>query len=223
MLKDRTNVKKHESFALLSFCRQQGNKRALFGSSIVHNNTITLKISHAEDSRDFNCHHYYGYEEIIEVEMSATQFTDAITNMNTEGVPVTLRYLNGETMEQTPFEGKVSQFEDEFSENIKEVLGRTGKLMKMVEEKLKAPGTISKAVRLEMAEHLYHIEQDIRANLPFVHKQFNHQMDKTMTEAKGEIEAFFTSTIHALGSKKLIEDMENGTLKNPLIEEDVCG
>lgn len=218
MPRDMTNIEQHESFGLLSFCRQSGSKRALFGSSIMHNNTISLKISHADDTRDLNRHHYYGYEKIIEVEMSATQFTDAITNMNTQGTPVTIRQLEGKNMEQTPFEGKVKQFEDEFREDIQEVLGRTGKLMKMVEEKLKAPGTISKATRLELAEELYHIEQDIRANLPFVHKQFNRQMDKTMTEAKGEIEAFFTNAIYALGSEKLVEELENGTLKNPLIE-----
>ncbi len=219
MPRDMTDVKQHESFGLLSFHRQSGADRPLFGSSIMHNNTIVLKVHHADDTRELNRHHYYGYDKIIEIEMSATQFTDAITNMNTMGVPVTIRQLDGSNMESPPFEGKVKQFEDEFKEDIKAVLGQTTRLMKLVENKLKAPGTISKATRLELAEELYHIEQDIRANLPFVHKQFNRQMDKTMTEAKGEIEAFFSSTIHALGSAKLVEELEKGNIRNPLLGE----
>ena len=45
----------------------------------------------------------------------------AITSMNQgSGVPVTIRYIQGERIEDCPFVDKRQQFEKEFEENIKE-------------------------------------------------------------------------------------------------------
>ena len=207
----------HESFGMISISRCQSRGTPLFGSSLVQQNLISIKIMRAEDRRDLNQHWYHPKETIVEFDMSPTQFVDAITNMNTPGVPCTLRRVDGKQMEECPYEDVMDTFQSELEEDIQSILGRTQQLMKMVETKLKAPGTISKAVRLELAEHLYHIEQDIRANLPFIYKQFNRQMDKSVSEARGEIEAFFAQTIHALGSKELIRQLDEGELQHPLL------
>lgn len=210
----------HESYGMLSFTRIQSNrKRPLFGSSLTHTNTINVKVSRAVSERRHNQDWYFPTEVLIELDISPTQFIDAITNMNTIGVPCTLRYVNGEEMEDCPFEPVVETFEKELNDDIKNILGRTAKLMKMVEEKLKAPGNISKKVRNEMAQELYHIEQDIRANLPFVYEQFNNQMDKSVVEAKNAIEAFFTQKIHSLGSEELVKQLEEGKLSHPAVEK----
>ncbi len=207
----------HESFGMISIHRVQSRGTPLFGSSLIQQNLISIKVTRADDTRHLNKHWYHPKEILVEFDLSPTQFIDAMTNMNTTGVPCTLRNVGGERMEECPHEDVFDTFHSELKEDIKEVLGRTGKLMKLVEEKLKAPGTISKATRLELAEHLYHIEQDIRANLPFVYKQFNRQMDKSVSEAKGEIEAFFTQTIHNLGSKELVRLLDAGELQHPLL------
>lgn len=213
---DERTKEKHESFGLLDIARTTGSARALCGSSIKHNNTVTIRIKRAEKERGLNRTVYFSREELIEIEMSPTQFTDALTNMNTTGVPITIRRVAGKKMEKCPFNDTYKEFEDEFSSDIKNLLGNTAKMMKLVEGKLKATGTISKAERLELASILYRIEQDIMANLPFVQEQFNRQVDKTVLEAKGEIEAFFNNTIYQLGSDKLIEELENGTIKLPI-------
>jgi hypothetical protein len=51
------------------------------------------------------------------------------------------------------------------------------------------------------------LRQEVRSNLPFIQSMFNEQMDKTVKEAKGEIEAFTQNKIHALGLEKL-EDLK---------------
>lgn len=211
--------KTHPSYGIISFHRAQVHDMVLFGSSIRQNNIITLEIYEAEDTRDLNRHWYHSRRKLIEIVLSPTQFTDAITAMNSGGVPCTIRYKDYEYVDPCPYENVRKTFQEEFKSDIQKVLGRTQKVMKMVEEKLKAPGTLKKADRVKMAEHLYHIEQDIRANMPFVQQQFDKQMDQTVTEAKGEIEAFFSSTIHALGSEKLIELLETGEIKHPMIED----
>ena len=209
---------KHESYGMLAISRTTGSARTLFGSSLKHNNTISIEVHHAEHERHLNGDWYHGYKSIMRVEMSPTQFTDAITGMNTSGVPVTIKYLHGVRIDQPELENTKEQFEKEFKHDVNTILGDTTKALKMAEGKLTAKGTITMATRKELADMLYKIEQDIRDNLPFVEKQFKKQMDKTITEAKGEVEAFFTSRIHALGSEKLVKELEKNGLQVPQLK-----
>lgn len=208
----------HESYGMLSMSRITCNKGiVLFGSSLTHSNTIILRIKRADEKRHLNKFWYHGREEIIEIEMSPTQFTDAITNMNTEGTPVTIRKVTGKRMEDPPYENVFDTFNKEFKSDITKVLNNTCKIMKKTEEELKAPGAISKARRVELAELLYKVEQDIRSNLPFVHKQFLRQVSKSVSEAKGAIEAFFSNTIYRLGSERMKDELEQGNIVPPSI------
>jgi hypothetical protein len=210
---------KHPSYGMLSISRVSGPKTSLFGSLITHSNTIVLRISTASERRNHNNTWYHTDNNIVEIEMSPTQFSEVITNINTQGVPVTIRKVQGEVIEPCPYVNMKELFEKEFQSDIRKVLSNTLKLMKQVEDKLLATGTLKKADRVEMAELLYHIEQDIRANMPFVQEQFNKQVDKATLQAKSELEAFFTSKIYSLGSKKLVEELEKKGFNNFLLEE----
>lgn len=206
----------HASYGKINISRNSGSGRALCGSSIRHQNTITVEICTAQLERRLHGTHFYGIDDIVEIELSPTQFTDAITNMNTSGVPCTIRRVNGKRTAECPFTDAFKEFENEFRDDIKNVLGMTNKMIKLAEEKLKGKGTLNRADRDELAAVLYKIEQDIRSNIPFLQSQFNKQVDQTVNEAKAEVEAFFTSTIHRLGSDKLIEELENGVLQLPI-------
>ncbi len=50
---------KHESYGLLQLSRKQGPSTALFGSSIMHENTISLRVTPAETNRDINKDRFY--------------------------------------------------------------------------------------------------------------------------------------------------------------------
>lgn len=54
--------------------------------------------------------------------------------------------------------------------------------------------------------------QEIRSNIPFYEEQFTRQMEATVTEAKGEVEAFVNAKIHSTGLKSLMEQ-ENKMLE----------
>ena len=43
------------------------------------------------------------------------------------------------------------------------------------------------------------LRMEWESNIPFVYKMFNEQMDKTVHEAKSEIDAFITGQITRLG------------------------
>lgn len=80
--------KEHPSYGILRLSRSNisGEGVALFGSSILHNNTIRLSISKGWEERQGNEDRYYPMEslknEYIEVEMSYNQFADMITSLN---------------------------------------------------------------------------------------------------------------------------------------------
>lgn len=209
----------HESYGMIQLTRISGSPSPLFGSSIKHSNTIRLRVKEAELDRHLNRNWYYGRKDIVEIEMSYSQFVDAISNMSTEGVPCTILYVNGERREPCPFQDVRETFVDEFQKDIDDLLKKSATAAKLAEEKLKASGPISKKERLEIASILYKIEQDLRSNLNFVLSSFNKQTEATVKEAKGEIESFFSSKIHSLGSKALVDSLEKGLLLPPDIED----
>lgn len=89
---------RHESYGNLNIYRSTGSKRALFGSDLKQGNTINLEISLSELTRGISNDWYYPYEKLIQIEMSPVQFAEAITNMNTSGVPCTIKMFNGKKL-----------------------------------------------------------------------------------------------------------------------------
>jgi hypothetical protein len=110
-MEDETIEKQHPSFGVVSLSRAHGTNHSLFGSSITHNNFIILSIKRAILKRNLS-HDWImpdGHAPIVEVEMSATQFAEAITSFNKgEGSPCTITYVDGKQIPSCPFETKTS-------------------------------------------------------------------------------------------------------------------
>ena len=66
--------------------------------------------------------------------------------------------------------------------------------------------TIGKADRAEILSKLDMIIQEIGSNTKFIQKQFHEQMDKTVLEAKAEIEAFTQNKLTSIG----LDAIKNG-------------
>ena len=194
------------SYGLLSFSRATGGNPKLFGSSVPHSDKIILRLQHAKTARDFNSQWYMGDGLIAEVEMSYTQFAEAITCMNVgEGVPVTILFTekDGE-IPKCEFELSRRQFEDEFSEHINKANAEAKEAIAKFQEMMDKP-RLTKAEKQEMLSLLNKISNDIGCNSTFILSQFNKQMDKSVMEAKNEIEAFTQYKINELGLEKLDE------------------
>jgi len=198
----------HESYGLVGVSRRTGDPGSLFGSSIKHHNYVALTIRRAELNRDLHRNWYYGHEALIEVEMSNTQFAEMITSMNLgDGVPCTIRHIGYETMERPPGVQQRQIFEDEFKADMQKVGNKISSAVKKAESLLDTKGSIKKADKQEIISLLTSISQDINSNMPFVETQFNKAMDKTVSEAKGEVEAFVTNKITSLGIEALREQL----------------
>lgn len=209
----------HPSYAILEINRVSCNKsQKLFGSSILHNNIIELVIKKGEINRKYNRDWFFGRDQLINIQMSYSQFTQAIMSLNTSGTPVTLKYFNDEEIEQDiSFKGKKDLFQKEFQSTIDKIFDNSIKSVNLASEYIQQQKPLTKTQKQELYNLLYKINQDLKENLKFIVSSFKEQMDKTITESHGEIEAFFDMKINSLGidalQNKLIEYMEeeNGT------------
>lgn len=197
----------HPSYGMLQFSRVSGGSATpLFGSSIRHNDTIRMYVRHAEMSRGLGNDWYFGKKEIIEVEMSYSQFAEAITSMNQgSGVPVTIKHIQGERIEPCSFVDKRMQFEEEFEEILSSANEKTCKLIDSIKELFATKKTLNKKDKEEVLGKLNQISNTINGSASFLYSQFNEQMDKTTREAKGEIEAFMQNKINSIANAALVE------------------
>ena len=213
---------KHPSFANLYIGRSQSSgKVALFGSSIKHHDIINLRISPAFMDRDLNYDRYYAENlPYIEIAMSQSQFAQAITSLNMgAGVPVTLTRLNGEYIEPCPFVDKREQFSNEFREEMQDLTKKLKETTKAVEELIQNKRTFTKADKEQILSTLNAVTMQLGSNYPYMYSMFNEQMDKTVTEAKAEIESHLQARMEDVALKAMGKAQEPEML--PEEEQDI--
>jgi len=194
-------VIKHPSFGMVGLSRRSSSGVVpLFGSNIQHQHTITLTIKSAEHNRHLNNDWIHGLEQLIEIEMSGSQYAELISSFNmSDGIPCTIRQFNKNTYPDPPYESPVDVFQREFEAKMKN-LGKECKSMvedavKMLDEK----PSISKSDREFLKNSMNRLVSEITSNVPFVSQQFIESMDKTVSQAKSEVETFITNKITSLG------------------------
>lgn len=199
-MSDDREIEKHESYGLIGFSRVSSTGgRNFFGSSVKSSHYIELTIRRGHRTRNLNQYWYGPDEEIVELRLSPNQFAELLTTMNMgSGVPCTIQYVGRTKMEECPSIDQREKFEREFAHDVKSAVVSAKQLAADVEELFKRP-TVNKGDRLAVLEKLRMLMQEIESNMPFVQTQFNEAMDKTVAEAKGEVEAFVNHKIHSLG------------------------
>jgi hypothetical protein len=209
----------HPSYGTLAFRRRTGGATPLFRSSIEHRDTIAMTLYHADVNRGLHEDHFYGDKVIAEVEMSYSQFAEAITSMNMgSGVPVTIRWTEKDgKIPPCDFVSKREQFADEFKEKRKKATNESQQIINDVAELFEQKKNLTKADRQEILSKLLKLSQDIGCNMDFIADQFNEQMDKTVMEAKGEIEAFCQNKVNSIANASLVEHKDDLLkLENPV-------
>lgn len=209
----------HPSYGTLAFSRKTGGATPLFGSSIEHRDTIAMTLYHADITRGLHSDSIFGNKKIAEVEMSYSQFAEAITSMNMgSGVPVTIRWTEKDGRIPTcDFVSKREQFADEFKEHVNKAMDDSQNLIKEVSDLFNQKKTLTKADKENIMKKLSKLSQNIGCNMDFIADQFNKQMDKTVMEAKGEIEAFCQNKVNSIATASLVEHRDDILkLENPV-------
>lgn len=213
-----STIDNHESYGMIGISYQRRNNQTLFGSTIKHDHVITLTIKKADVERKYHEETFFGREKIIEINLSSAQFTQFITNPNFgDGIPCTIKWLDGKHLSNPPYRGQNEIFNQELQSDFKKIISDSNILIKDATEILSKSGNIKVADRKKLLHKLEQLIQHIKINMPYLHQQFTKSMDKTVGVAKREIENFYTSTIMKLG-RKTIQD--NNTIKLPEIENE---
>lgn len=223
---------RHPAYAMIGFCRVQGNPGPLFGSQVTdHHTFMRLRIHHAERRHHLNSDWFRashaeggGQSLIVEVDLSAVQFAELLTCPNVgDGVPCTLRYLEGAPPIGNPPEvaSPMEEVRDDFrrsAEHLASLVHAHHEEMKKLLPKL------TKKEREEAARRMAMIEQEIRSNMPFVEKCFREITDKTIAAAKAEVDAFVTHAVMVAGMEAIRDRAAQAALpeaeevERPLLE-----
>lgn len=200
---DNETIETHESYGLLQISRVSGSHKPLFGSSLKHGSTIRVCIRRAALGRHLSHDWYYGREELVEVELSATQFAEAITTINSgSGTPCTILHVERKAMQECPDRTPRQQINDEFKIAMQTVAAKLEEATQAAKELL-ARKSLTKVDREVVLAAIARLNQEVASNIPFIHHSFDEAMDKTVMEAKGEIEAFYTHAVLKAGREAL--------------------
>jgi ElaB/YqjD/DUF883 family membrane-anchored ribosome-binding protein len=210
-MSDKEEVFTHESYGMVGLSRCTGRVR-LFGSAIpYHDHFIALRVHRAERTHHLSRDWYRAKSltPIVEVFISAAQFADMITSMNmSEGIPCTLRRVQGQQMEEPPdLETEAEKVQTDFKDDIKKVAVELKAARNEVEELL-SKKSLNKGDRAQIQDKFDRILQHIQSNVPFVLESFQEATEKVVTHAKAEVEAFTTTRIMAAGIKAIQDQNE---------------
>lgn len=140
-----------------------------------------------------------------------------------DGTPVTLRKLNDQYIEPCPYENKRIQFTNELSEELKVISNEIEEVSKATEELIENKRTFNKADKEKILNTLHKVQRLFNGNLSYIYSQFNKQMDKTVTEAKAEVEGHIKARIDDMASRGIDLTSKQDTLPEISAADDTGG
>lgn len=204
------NKKQHESYGIIEISKFRANDSQFFGSDLTHNNGISITISNGEKVNKLSSDWYYSRNDLIKIELSNSQFIDAITSgMNTSGVPCTIKRFDGKPVEQIDH---VEDKKERFSEDMKQTHTKYGERIENILGMLE--GDIGKRKAEEIKHELNVLKSHISGNTNYVMTCFNKAMDNSVTEAKHSVSNYIDHKIHSLGIESLRKEL-NVSIGNP--------
>jgi hypothetical protein len=198
-------IDNHTTFGLIQFSRVSGAGR-LFGSPLPnHFGTIRVRIHKAERVHESGQDYYNADQQYIEVELSASQFAEAITTMNVErGVPCTVRRLDGKDMGQVPDTeaNETVRAEESFKTRVAGFVNDVRHKGKALDAIL-GKDRIGKDDRAAIREIITHVVREVESNAPFFLTLFTESAGKVVVKAKSEIAAMLDHAMRIAGVEHL--------------------
>jgi len=198
------NEKNHDSYGSMSISRISTGGMDLFGSSIMNTSVIAIRINESSEVESFGKAKHRSKGRIIEVYLSPNQFSELITTMNVgEGVPCTINWIRGKgRIERAERTNRREVADSMLKEVMSKLLLRISRIRDQVEKNSVKKTTTKKDNEIILRD-LETLESHFRSNIPFVEEVFNEVMDKSVVEAKSDIDSMVTGLINKLGIDSL--------------------
>lgn len=206
----------HPAYGILDIARTTGSV-ALVGSAIKHHQFISITICKAHRNRNHNEDQFFQDDEIVEVWLSPIQWAEAICSMNTSGVPCTIKHIRGESMPEPEIDHARERVTKEFAEDVQHVAKELDEIQAFIHQLADQP-RVGKGDLAKLKEMIRQARQDISCDLPFVAKQFNETVEKTVAQAKGEFEAYVLYRALHMANAGLVENALGNEVKPPELQ-----
>lgn len=178
---------KHPAYGKIALHITNSNGHPLTGSDVLHNRFISLAISTAYLKRQYHNDVYFADDQLIEVEMSFSQWAELLSSFSTDGIPCTISRLNKKVIEDVPFVDKTRQFSTEFEGKFKDKVKNILEGLTTLEEGLNKE---SKMGKKEMRDKLFSLKAavgNLLADSKFAVDQFNNNIEGRIKEAKIQV------------------------------------
>lgn len=198
----------HPSYGVVTVSRiTSSGSFPLYGSSIMHHDSIRIQIHSSYVKRMLSSDWPMKDKLIMELELSQNQWAELVSSVGIgAGVPCTLRWNKG-PVEDCPFTAKGEEFNQEFQQAIDKAMTQIDQSIVQAEELLQKK-SLTKKDREDLRALLQSTKQNLTKNIPFIQKQFNKQIDKTVTEAKADLEAHQLAYMQELAKIGLLAQQE---------------
>ena len=87
---------------------------------------------------------------------------------------------------------------------LRQLEKRSEEIEKLLDEKR----VLSREDRRNIVSTLKNVRQELKSNIPYLQKLFAEQMDKTVTEAKGEFETYLQNKMNSIALAAISEQMK---------------
>lgn len=209
------NFETDKSWGVVGLSRVHGVGKKLFGSDVITNDAIILRIKQAEKSRSLHKTWVFGKSDIVEVILTPNQFAEMITLMNVgDGVPCTIRFTQKDGFidlkeEENKLDLIISEREKHIDNAFDGLEQSIEKINQLIESK-----KISKTVGCDLIDNLGRILNEINGKgREFINKQAKTEIEKMVVEAKQNIQSYVDYKIYQTGLEKIKE------ISNKLLED----
>ena len=189
----------HKSFGQIQFNRVSGHAE-FYGSELTQDHYINLEISESHVYRTLEKDRYRVGDPIVRVRMTAGQFAELITSLNTgTGVPCTIEAVGTtktpKILKQTSRKEYVHEtFRERMEEFAKQIVDNNARAKEIIAKK-----TLTKDDQLVLSRQLDAIVSEIADSIPYYVKCFQEATDKVTHEAKLEVENAIQHKLTMLG------------------------
>lgn len=196
--------------AIISLSRAHG-RRHLFECPVSVESSIELTISTARASNmsDGTTSHYAG-RQLIRVALSASQFAELITTMNSGGVPCTLSRFDGTQIPepQAPSSDPIGDLAGKraragYDRHVKAMNEQIGSLKRDLNEG-KVPVRLAQKMQATLRD-MEHFVSMLQSDTDFVEHQLLEQADKLTQQIKTEVHATFDLLVKQAGQAALTD------------------
>lgn len=204
---EKAPEKSHPAFGMIAFSRISSSDTVqLFGSEVKSSSTIRMRVCQGSELWTLSEKHFFADSTpLIEVEMTASQFAEAITTLNSgNGAPCTIRHFNREQIPDFKDEDTLHELiQKDLKADVENVVSLTDKLISDLNSVL-AETQLSKAKKELLVKTVERLRMQVKDNMPFVLTQYQRALAKVTTAAKAEIDSFVTHVALTRGLNSLV-------------------